>query len=66
MAKREPLKVVTKIVREDGIVLYDDLTAAEKAAFAKRMNERAIRALAQVHGYTVEFTDEPPPRVETA
>lgn len=60
MAKREPLKVITKIVRADGIVSYDSLSEQEKAEFGERMNRRAIEAVAKAHGYTVEFLDDPP------
>ena len=38
MAKKEPLKVITKIVRADGIIPYDSLSEQEKAEFGKRMN----------------------------
>lgn len=58
MAKKEPLKVITKIVRADGIIPYDSLSEQEKAEFGKRLNRRAISAVAQAHGCTAEFIDE--------
>lgn len=58
--KKEPLKVITKIVRADGIIPYDSLSEQEKAEFGKRMNRRAIEAVAKAHGYTVDFLDDPP------
>ena len=58
MAKKEPLKVITKIVRADGIIPYDSLSEQEKAEFG--MNRRAIEAVAKAHGYTVDFLDDPP------
>ena len=60
MAKKEPLKVITKIVRADGIIPYDSLSEQEKAEFGKRMNRRALEAVAKAHGYTVDFLDDPP------
>lgn len=60
MAKQEPLKVITKVVRGDEIILYDDLSREEKAEFGKRMNRRAIRAVAKLHGYEVEFIESSP------
>ena len=38
MAKK-PLKVITKIVREDGIIPYDSLSEQEKVEFGKRLNQ---------------------------
>ena len=61
MAKK-PLKVITKIVREDGIP-YDSLSEQEKVEFGKRLNQRAIEAVAKAHGYTVDFLDDPPDTV---
>ena len=58
MAKQEPLKVISKIVREDGVVLYDSLSDEEKAAFWKRANRRAIEAVERLRGNTVEFLDD--------
>ena len=63
MAKQEPLKVITKIVRGDEVILYDSLSEKEKAEFGKRLNQRAISAVANAHGYTVDFLDEPPDTV---
>lgn len=63
MAKKEPLRVITKLVREDGIVLYDSLSEKEKGEFGTRMNRRAIEAVAKAHGCTVEFLDDPPDTV---
>ena len=60
MAKKEPLKVITKIIRGDEVILYDSLSEQEKAEFGKRMNRRAIEAVAKAHGYTVDFLDDPP------
>lgn len=65
MAKQEPLKVITKIIRGDEVILYDDLSREEKAEFGKRMNQRAISAVAKAHGYSVDFIDSPP-KTETA
>ena len=65
MAKQEPLKVITKIVRGDEVIPYDDLSREEKAEFGKRLNQRAISAVAQAHGYKVDFIDKPP-ATETA
>lgn len=62
MAKK-PLKVITKIVRENGIIPYDSLSEQEKVEFGKRLNQRAISAVAKAHGYTVDFLDEPPDTV---
>lgn len=63
MAKQEPLKVISKIVRGDEVILYDSLSEEEKGEFGRRMNQRAIRAVAAAHGYTVDFIDEPPDTV---
>lgn len=63
MAKQEPLKVITKIVRGDEIIPYDSLSREEKVEFGKRLNQRAISAVAQAHGCTVDFLDDPPDTV---
>ena len=61
---KKPLKVITKIVREDGIIPYDSLSEQEKAEFGKRLNQRIIdEAVAKAHGYTVDFLDDPPDTV---
>ncbi len=31
--------------------------------FGKRLNQRAIEAVAKAHGYTVDFLDDPPDTV---
>ena len=62
MAKK-PLKVITKIVRQVGISHNDSLSEQEKAEFGKRLNQRAIEAVAKAHGYTVDFLDDPPDTV---
>ena len=56
-------KKTIKIVREDGIIPYDSLSEQEKAEFGKRLNQRAIEAVAKAHGYTVDFLDDPPDTV---
>ena len=50
-------------MREDGIIPYDSLSEQEKVEFGKRLNQRAISAVAKAHGYTVDFLDEPPDTV---
>lgn len=65
MAKQEPLKVITKIVRGDEVIPYDSLSEKEKAEFGKRLNQRAISAVAKAHGFVVDFVDKPP-ATETA
>lgn len=65
MAKKGLLKVDVKVVREDGVIPYDDLNREEKAELGKRLNQRAISAVAKVHGFTVDFVDKPP-ATETA
>lgn len=57
MAKREPLKVITKVVRGDEVVLYDSLSKEEKKDLAKKLNQRAIEAVEKAHGCTVEFIE---------
>ena len=58
MAKKEPLKVITKIIRGDEVIIYDLMSEEEKEEFGKRLNRRAISAVAQAHGCTAEFIDE--------
>ena len=41
----------------------DSLSEQEKAEFGKRLNQRAIEAVAKAHGYTVDFLDDPPDTV---
>lgn len=44
------------LVRKDGeTVPYDTLTAEEKKALCESLNRRAIRAVAGLRGYDVEF-----------
>lgn len=44
------------LVRKDGeTVPYDTLTAEEKQALCESLNRRAIRAVAGLRGYDVEF-----------
>ena len=59
MAKQEPLKVITKVVRGDEVILYDSLSKEEKADLAKKLNRRAIAAVEKTHGRTVEFVEVP-------
>jgi len=58
MAKKEPLTWTAVVVRGDEHIPYESLTEEEKRDLAKRLNQRAIRAVARLHGYEVEFFDD--------
>ena len=60
MAKKEPLKWTAVVVRGDEHIPYESLTEEEKRDLAKRLNQRAIQAVARLHGYEVEFFDATP------
>ena len=60
MAKKEPLKWTAVVVRGDEYIPYESLTEEEKRDLAKRLNQRAIRAVARLRGYDVEFFDATP------
>lgn len=59
MARQEPLKVITKVVRGDEVIPYDSLSKEEKTDLAKKLNQRAIAAVEKAHGRTVEFVEMP-------
>lgn len=56
--QQEPLEVIVKIVRGDGIILYASMSEEEKRAFGKRLNRRAIAAVENRRGNSVEFWEK--------
>lgn len=53
----KPLEVEIFVRRGEELLPYDTLTEAEKEALARSLNERAIRAVAELRGYDVQFYD---------
>lgn len=53
----KPLEVEIFVRRGGELLPYAALTEAEKEAFARSLNERAIRAVAELRGYDAQFYD---------
>ena len=60
MANKGLLECTVMVAREGEYIPYESLTEEEKRDLAKRLNQRAIRAVARLHGYDVEFFDDTP------
>lgn len=55
----KPLDVEIFVRRDGELVPYAVLTEEEKRTLSESMNKRAIRALAGLRGYEVEFSETP-------
>lgn len=51
----KPLKVEIFVRRGGELAPYEALSEEEKQALARSLNERAIRAVAELRGYEVQF-----------
>ena len=55
----KPLEVEIFVRRDGELVPYAVLTEEEKRTLSENLNKRAIRALAGLRGYEVEFSETP-------
>ena len=53
------LDVEIMVVHGDKAVPYETLTAEEKGELGKRLNQRAVKTVANSRGYDVKFYDLP-------
>jgi len=59
------LEAEIMVVRGGEAVPYETLTKEEKGELGKKLNQRAVKAVAANRGYDVKFYDSPP-ATETA